>query len=165
MTSKASIIPDQIAAQNLRKRPPSRVRLHPGRRRLGFLWRRGLRYRFQDPARATPKPSNALVLRLKEAQSDPLSIRVRISRNEWLTPGVRASSSIAIKQLAPGETAVHFTPGDFQVQGQQKTPAPDKDWENITYLQLEIVEPKKHGRPIDLTRPASRTFLRDMIWE
>ena len=172
VTSKlASIIPDQIAAQNLREKASAQTVFHDFTTQGDAGWgsssgRRGLRtYRFQDPARATPKPSNALVLRLKEAQSDPLSIRVRISRNEWLTPGVRASSSIAIKQLAPGETAIRFTPGDFQVQGQQKTPAPDKDWENITYLQLEIVEPKKHGRPIDLTRPASRTFLRDMIWE
>lgn len=172
VTSKlGSILPDQIDVSKLREKASQQTLFHDFTKQGDVGWgsssgRRGLRtYRFQDPTRATPNPDKTLVLRLKEPQREPLSVRIRLSRSEWLTPGVRGSTSMAIKRLAPSESFVRFTPADFKTQGQPKTTAPEKNWENITSLQLEIIEPRKNGRPIDLTRPAHRSFLRDMVWE
>lgn len=167
----ASIIPAQIESGKLREKAVEQSVFHDFPHSGDVGWgsssgRRGLRtYRFQDPDRATPGPGRSLVLRLKQARQEPLTVRMRLSRNEWLTPGVPASSSVATKPLRPGETEVSFTPTDFQVQVGPASGAPKKDWENITFLELEITEPQKHGRPLDLTRPENRLFLRDLIWD
>lgn len=167
----ASAMPPQIKVGKLREKAVAKPVFHDFSQSGDRGWgsssgRRGLRtYRFQDPTRATPAPDRRLVLRLQQARPEPLTVRIRLSRHEWLTPGMPASSSVASKPLRPGESEISFTPADFKDQGSPDSGTPEKDWENITFLELEISEPQKHGRPIDLTRPANRPFLRDLIWE
>ncbi len=127
--------------------------------------RRGLRtYRFRDPERAAPPPGAVLTLRLREARRSPLVVRMRLTRDEWLTPGVGKTVFAASKSLAAGASAIRFGLGDFRAQGAPEG-APPPDWERVSSFEFELLEPEQHHRPIDLTRPENRGFLRDLVWE
>lgn len=127
--------------------------------------RRALRtYRFQDPARATPPPGAELVLRI-DGFPDPLQVRVRIARNDWLVPAGAREQYAADKPIPRGATEVRFALADFRERGGGGGAAMLPGWDKITSLDLEIAEPKRQGRPIDLTREENREFLNVLVWE
>ncbi|QDU97001.1 alpha/beta hydrolase family protein [Lignipirellula cremea] len=117
-------------------------------------------YKFQDPDLALPPASRKLSIGLN-APTPGLSVRLRITKNQWLTgaKGPKEEFSASKRLAAAGPQQVLLGVSDFiNAEGEPMT-----DWEDVSVFTLSIYNPVDKAS-LDFTEPENGTIFGRLEW-
>ncbi len=117
-------------------------------------------YRPRDPDRAAPPADAALVIHLAEVPRKA-TVRIHVSKNEFLFNGEQKQMFIATQGITPETTAVRFAPADFKLQGGENLMT---DWQDVVHLSIDVIA-VENGQHIHLARDYAGSVLERMVWE
>ena len=116
-------------------------------------------YRPRDPDRATPPAGAALGCHFEDVPRKA-TLRVFVSRNEFLFNKQQKQTFIASHPISPETTEIRFTPADFKLQGGEETLS---DWNDIVHLSIDVIA-VDNGQHVHLARDYAGGVLRRITW-
>ena len=121
---------------------------------------RGLRTsRFQDPDRAAPSPESKPVGHFGQIEK-PASLRLRLSRNDFLNNGEKKQTFVFAQQVRPGVEKLEISCSDFKEQGGEELL---DSWEDVTHLTLEVLG-VGNGEHVHLAHQWAGDELQRLAW-